>query len=181
VPLVGIHYHRPPDRTQLFRQYLVHDTPEVKITLATDLTFEVPVRIHDRIVLETGSEAVWFTMPGVWHDIGRLHRADGTFTGIYANIITPCAFETPTRWRTTDWFLDLWIDPDGRISILDEDEFEDAIAKGYVDETTEARVREEATRLKKWAEAGEWPPPIVHEWTRERAREALTSAPTATK
>jgi len=176
LPMVDIHYHRPPDRQQIFSQHLVHDAPEVKVTFATDLTFQPPVRIHHRIVLETGSQAVWFTMPQAWHDIGRFHRADGTFTGIYANIITPCAFETATRWRTTDWFLDVWIDPEGRVSILDEDEFEEAITSGWVDEPTEIRVREEAERLKKWAEAGEWPPPIVHEWTRERAWAALRDA-----
>jgi uncharacterized protein len=171
--LVDIHYHRPPDRTQIFRQHLVHDTPEVKVTLATDLSFEPPIRIQDEIVLETGSDAVWFTMPGAWHDIGRFHRADGTFTGIYANIITPCAFETATLWRTTDWYLDVWIDADGRVAILDESEFAEAIENGLVDGATEVRVRDEAVRLKSLAEAGEWPPPIVHEWTLERARRAM--------
>ena len=173
VGLVDIHYHRPPDRTEIFTQHLVLDLPDVKVSFATDLTFASPLRIHDQIALETGSEAVWFTFPDLWHDIGRFHRADGTFTGLYANIISPCTFETPTRWRTTDWFLDVWIDREGRVSILDQEEFDAAITNGWVDAETEHRVREEAVRLKKQAEAGEWPPPIVHEWTRERSRAAL--------
>jgi predicted RNA-binding protein associated with RNAse of E/G family len=112
-------------------------------------------------------------MPDAWHDIGRFHLSDGSFTGIYANIITPCEFRTATRWHTTDWFLDVWIDPLGKVSMLDASEFEEAIRRGWVDEPTEARVREEAARLIKGAEAGTWPPPFVHEWTRERAWKTL--------
>ena len=70
-----------------------------------------------KIALEAGSDAVWFTFPGLWHDIGRFHRADGEFTGIYANILTPPVIEPDGKWETTDLFLDIWVDPEGRLSV----------------------------------------------------------------
>ena len=172
-PLIDIHYLRPPDREQIFTQHLIWDAAEVKITFSTDLSFEPPIRIDGDVVLETGSEVVWFTFPGAWHDVGLFHRADGTFTGTYANILTPCAFEEGGTWRTTDLFLDVWRDPTGRVQILDEEELEEAEARGWVTEEVARRARAEALALKQQAEAGLWPPPVVREWTLARAQERL--------
>ena len=173
-PLVHIHYLRPPDREQIFTQHLIHEEEGVKVTYAHDLHFEAPMRIAGAVVLETGSEAIWFTFPGAWHDVGLFHRADGSFTGTYANILTPCVFEGGGIWRTTDLFLDLWIDPTGDLVRLDDDELEEAEAKGWVDRETAQRAREEATTLSVQAAAGLWPPEVVGRWTLARAR-ALTA------
>ncbi len=173
-PLVHIHYLRPPDREQVYTQYLIAEEEGVKVTYAHDLNVDPPIRIDGAVVLETGSEVIWFTFPGAWHDIGIFHRADGSVTGIYANILTPCVFEENGVWRTTDLFLDLWIDPIGHIQTLDEDELADAEARGWVDPDTAQRAREEVRTLSEQAAAGDWPPGIVREWTLARAR-ALTA------
>ena len=173
-PLVHIHYLRPPDREQIFTQHLIHEEEGVKVTYAQDLRLEAPMRIAGAVVLETGSEAIWFTFPGAWHDIGLFHRADGSFTGTYANILTPCVFEEGGVWRTTDLFLDLWIDATGDLVRLDDDELEEAEVKGWVDPDTAQRAREEATTLATQAAAGRWPPEVVGRWTLARAR-ALTA------
>jgi uncharacterized protein len=173
LPLIHIHYRRPPDRHEIFRQRLVLDRDDVKVTLARDLVFEPPIVIHEAVALETGSDAVWFTFPDTWHDIGRFHRADGGFTGIYANVITPCLFERVDLWHTTDLFLDLWIDTEGRVSLLDQDEYAAAVEREWIDSALAERALEEANDLRKRAEAGTWPPPIVHDWTRDRAIQAL--------
>ena len=171
-PLVHIHYLRPPDREQVYTQYLISEEEGVKITYAQDLNLESPIEIDGSVVLEPGSEAIWFTFPGAWHDIGIFHRADGSFTGTYANILTPCVFEEGGIWRTTDLFLDLWIDPSGHLLTLDEDQLEEAEAKGWVDPETARRAREEARTLCEQAAAGLWPPEIVGRWTLARARES---------
>ncbi len=168
-PLVRIHYLRPPDRREVFRQHLILDLPSVKITLARDLTFEPPIRIQDRIALETGSDAVWFTFPGLWHDIGRFHRADGTFTGIYANILTPVEIRDNGAWYTTDLYLDLWIPADGKISVLDREHLEKALARGWITPEAARRAEAEVDRLLEARRRGAWPPPVVEEWTRGRA------------
>lgn len=171
-PLIDIHYLRPPDRKQVFTQHLISDDESVKITYARDLSFDPPIRIGGTVVLETGSEAIWFTFPGLWHDIGIFHRADGSVTGMYANILTPCVFEEGGVWRTTDLFLDIWIDPDGHVLVLDEEELDEAEEKGWVDPDTARRAREEARTLSEQAAAGLWPPKVVGEWTLARARES---------
>lgn len=168
--VVHIHYFRPPDRSQLFVQELLHEDGEVSVTLARKVSLPIPVRIDGEVVLEEGSDAVWFTFPGAWHDIGRFHLADGRFTGIYANILTPCTFEPGGIWRTTDLFLDLWI-PAGTedISLRDEEELTEAEERGWVAPETAGRAREEARRLIEAFGRGEWPPKVVNAWPRERA------------
>jgi len=123
---VRIHYRRPPNRLQIFEQRLVHDGDDVKVTLAEAVAYEPPLRIGGEVVLERGSDVVWFTFPGAWHDIGRFHLADGTFTGLYANVLTPPSL-TGTEWDTTDLFLDVWIARDGSVLLLDEDELDEAM------------------------------------------------------
>jgi predicted RNA-binding protein associated with RNAse of E/G family len=171
-PLVRIHYRRPPDRLEIFEQHLVHDGPDVKVTLAPAVARGAPIRIDGRVVLEDGSPVVWFTFPGRWHDVGRFHLSDGTFTGLYANVVTPVELRDGTRWDTTDLFLDLWVDEWGAL-VLDEAELEDALERGWVDDATAARAQEEIERLRAEAEMGVWPPEVVREWTLERAMQAL--------
>jgi uncharacterized protein len=169
---VRIHYLRPPERLQVFDQRLVLDREDVKVTLAEAMAFDPPMRIGGDVVLEHGSDVVWFTFPGAWHDIGRFHLADGTFTGIYANILTP-AVMSDGDWRTTDLYLDIWVGPDGPVVLLDEDELDEALGKEWLAEATAERARAEARRLLETARAGSWPPPVVGEWTLERCRAEL--------
>ncbi len=171
-PLIHIHYLRPPDRTQVFDQTLVLDHDDVKVTLAEGLGYDPPLRIDGRVALEKGSDVVWFTFPGRWHDIGRFHRADGTFTGLYANILTPPILNGD-RWDTTDLYLDVWVRQDGSTLLLDEDELDEALRRGWIDADTAVRARDEARRLLDGACDGTWPPVIVDEWTLERCREVL--------
>jgi predicted RNA-binding protein associated with RNAse of E/G family len=172
-PLVDIHYLRPPDRKEIFSQHLLHDDPEVKVTLARAVPFDPPIRIGGRIALEKGSDAVWFTFPGHWHDIGRFHRVDGTFTGLYSNILTPPRILEGGIWETTDLFLDVWVDAEGKLSILDEDQFQTALRQGLVTPQEAERALEEVEAIREGYERGSWPPAIVGEWTLERARKAM--------
>ena len=174
-PLVRIHYRRPPDRLEIFEQHLVHERPEVKVTLAPAVARGAPIRIAGRTVLEDRSPVVWFTFPGAWHDIGRFHLADGTFTGLYANVVTPVELGDGERWDTTDLFLDLWVDERGP-TVLDRDELDEAVTRGWIDVATAARALAEVEQLRADAEAARWPPAVVREWTLERARGALLPA-----
>ncbi|MFO7894856.1 MAG: DUF402 domain-containing protein [Longimicrobiales bacterium] len=145
-----------------------------------------PVVVAGRTVLEPGSPVVWFTFPGAHHDIGRFHTADGAFTGYYANILTPVQRDAdppppgtpaigtvdPDRrgdvWLTTDLFLDVFVDPGTGIHVLDRDELDRAVARGWIDEPTARTAELEANRLVESARIGEWPPPVVDAWPLER-------------
>ena len=144
------------------------------VTLLEHAPLSRPSTIDGRVVLEPGSPVVWFTFPGEHHDIGRFHTLDDRFTGLYANVLSPVEGVDGAEWRTTDLFLDVWLAAEGGTPrILDEDELEDALARGWVDEATASAARGEAERLVREAGRGAWPPPVVTEWTLARARHAV--------
>jgi len=172
---VQIHYLRPPDRREIFEQRLLLDAAAVKVTLAENVPFDPPIQILGEVALEAGSDAVWFTFPGLWHDIGRFHRADGTFTGIYANILTPPVIEESGVWETTDLFLDIWVNARDEFTVLDGDQLKEAINLGWVTEDEAARASAEVEWIREEYLAGRWPPPVVLEWTLEKARQACSS------
>jgi predicted RNA-binding protein associated with RNAse of E/G family len=166
---VRIHYRRLPDRERIFDQRIVLEREDVIVTLSQPLELPEPMtsEVGD-LMLENGSLALWFTFPGEWHDIGLFHRVDGSLTGLYANILTPPVIEGRV-WHTTDLFLDLWWPDGGAPGILDEDELSDALAAGHIDAGTAQRARDEAERLMEMVGNGRWPPPVVAEWSLERA------------
>lgn len=165
---ITLHYHRPPDRTDVFVQELLHASADVIVTYLASTPMKRPLRVRDRVVLDDGSPAVWFTFPGLMHDVGRFHTPAGEFTGLYANILEPVRLDTPRSWHATDLFLDLWVEPDAEPVILDEDELAEALAAGWVSAAQAARARAEAERIVALCHAGHWPPAIVNEWPLER-------------
>lgn len=168
----------------MFRQTLVHDgtvdeepSGRVLVTYLAESDVPQPVTVAGRAVLEASSPVVWFTFPGEWHDIGRFHTPAGELTGYYANILTPVeilplAEDGAEVWRTTDLFLDLFVTAAGEIHELDHDELRAALESGWLDAATAAAARAELRTLAERARAGTWPPPVVEEWTLERARHA---------
>ncbi len=167
---VTIHYSRPPDRLQIFEQAVLERSPGCVVTFLGAAELRAPVRAGGRAVLEPGAPVIWFTYPGVWHDIGRFHLRDGTFTGYYANILTPVVEPETGVWHTTDLFLDVWLGADGQVELLDADEFEEAVRQGWISEDTAARAQQEADGLMDRAREERWPPPEVRSWTLDRAR-----------
>lgn len=168
----AIHYRRLPDRVQLFEQPILAETPEYVVTFAEAVALERPVLAGGRVVLEPGAPVVWFTYPGRWYDVGRFHLADGSYTGAYANILTPVRMEGD-RWETTDLCLDVWVGADGEVAVLDEEDLAAAIERGWIDAPTAAEAREQADALATAARRGQWPPPHIAQWDLRRARERL--------
>jgi predicted RNA-binding protein associated with RNAse of E/G family len=169
---VSIHYRRLPRGLQVFEQLVLDETPEYTVTFLAAAELAENVTVAGSTVLEPGAPVIWFTYPGEWHDVGRFHLVDGTFTGIYANLLTPVRM-IGERWETTDLFLDLWVGADGTVRILDEEEFAEAVERRWIDPATAGAVRRHAERLAAGAAAGTWPPPHVGEWTLARVRRLL--------
>ncbi|MEZ4416265.1 MAG: DUF402 domain-containing protein [Gemmatimonadota bacterium] len=166
--MVRIHYLRLPDHEQVYEQRLVYDGDEVKITLAEEIDVP-PKRVRGQLAMEPGSDVVWFTFPGSWHDIGRFYLTDHSFAGFYANILTPADFGTGSEWTTTDLFLDVWMSPEGQVTVLDEDQFLEAVQRGHMARDVAERALLEVERIRAAANEGTWPPGVVKEWDLERA------------
>ena len=171
-PDIRIRYHRLPDRLQIFEQVLVADEGDYVVTFLPSASIPKAMRVGGELVLEPGSPIVWFTYPGRRYDAGRFHRADGTFTGVYANLLTPVEMNG-TEWETTDLCLDVWAGADGTVEILDEDEFNEAVQRGWIDSPTAEATRAQAEALAADARQGTWPPAHIHHWTLERVRTTL--------
>ncbi len=168
--LVHIHYKRPPDREDVFVQRLLYEDAGVRITFDPDLPIAAPKSIGGEPAMEPGSPVLWFTFPDTWHDIGLFHLADDTFTGVYANILTPPVFTDRQTWHTTDLFLDVWMPVVGDLTVLDRDQFRRAVADGVLTDAEAEGALAEVARIEREARAGRWPPTVVAEWDLARAR-----------
>jgi hypothetical protein len=59
-----------------------------------------------------------------WYNIFEIHdRDDDRIKGWYCNVGRPAVLEADDRLSYVDLALDLWVAPDGKQMVLDEDEF----------------------------------------------------------
>jgi predicted RNA-binding protein associated with RNAse of E/G family len=171
--IVRIHYHRPPDREDVFEQQLISRLDDCIVTLLERTQLAEPMIVGGETVLENGSPVLWFTFPGEWHDIGLFHRADdGRFTGTYTNVLSPVRFSDSLTWEAEDLFVDVWVDARGELRVLDVDELDEAERSGWIASELADRARSEAAMIVERHGRGEWPPPLVRGWSLDRARAA---------
>ncbi len=91
-----------------------------------------------------------------WYNIFEIHdREDDRIKGWYCNIGRPAVLEAEDRLSYVDLALDLWVDPDGNQTVLDEEEFADL----DLDPETRAQARSALEDLKKIFSAGQKPGP----------------------
>jgi len=111
-------------------------------------------------VLAEGYPIVYFEFVGKWFNVVKIWNKRGEHTGYYCDIVTPPRFSD--NWlELTDLFLDLWVSPDLRYKILDEDEFEEAFQKGWITEKLHKKAREELQKLIRKVENKKFPPTVV--------------------
>ena len=159
--LIEYEYRRIGGRTVTYRQWLVVDRADVKVLLLQQYEGR-DVTVGQDVVLEEGAPILWFVFPGAWHDVGRFHLGDGTFTGWYANICTPVSM-ADHRWTSTDLFLDHWLPVEGSGVWLDEDELREAVESNLLDPVQQARVVEERSAIDALIAQGDWPPDPTRE------------------
>lgn len=107
-----------------------------------DMPFQGTVlKLNDRFV-ET-----FFT--NRWYNVFRIHdRDDDNIKGWYCNVCKPMIWDTADAISYVDLALDLWVTPDGKQTVLDEDEFK-ALA---LDEATRTRAQKALEELKMFFE-----------------------------
>ncbi len=76
--------------------------------------------------------------------------------GYYCDIVTPLQSKGD-EYFLTDLILDLWVFPDGRMTELDQDEFETAVSSGLFPSKLERDARNTFSRLKSEIERGIFP------------------------
>jgi len=82
----------------------------------------------------------------------------GKHTGYYCDIVMTSRLLDDGRVEITDLFLDLWISPNLRYRILDEEELEEAFEKGWVNKQLYDKAKEELEKLVSIVCRGSFPP-----------------------
>jgi len=114
-----------------------------------------------KIVLAPGYQIVYFEMMKKWVSVGKIRDQDGKHTGYYCDIITPPRLLEDGTVEITDLFLDLWVSPDLRYKVLDEEELEDALEKGWIAKKLYEKSRIALKKLVTSVKQGDFPPPLV--------------------
>jgi predicted RNA-binding protein associated with RNAse of E/G family len=103
-------------------------TGRVLTRTATSITLEAPFSSYDRLelgyaVFERGDRFVEYHYADRWYNIFEIH-AVGTdaLRGWYCNITRPAVIEAG-QVSAVDLALDVWVDPEGNMLVLDEEEF----------------------------------------------------------
>jgi hypothetical protein len=94
-----------------------------------------------------------FMRAGDEHTVELFWDTDWRFLGWYVNLQAPLAIRGRC-FDTTDWALDVWIEPDGAWQWKDEDDFARAQELGVFDAEGAARIRAEGERV---IAAAPWP------------------------
>jgi uncharacterized protein len=82
-----------------------------------------------------------------WYNLFAVYdRDNGRLKGWYANICRPARLEA-TAVYCEDLALDMWVDPDGRITVLDEAEFAQLALTDKERSSSEAAVTELRTKV----------------------------------
>lgn len=78
-----------------------------------------------------GGSVIRIIEPGAWHCVDVEFGPGGRFDGWYVNFQEPMR-RTPIGIDTVDLVLDLVVEPGGRCSRKDEEDYAEAVARGHI-------------------------------------------------
>jgi len=108
------------------RQRVSYDGDQVaqdgpRIVLRAQWT--LPARALPYVTLEPGDVFIETFYTDRWYNVFEIHGPDGALKGWYADICRPARLEGDAlSWD--DLALDIWMDPNGTMQILDQEEFD---------------------------------------------------------
>ncbi len=85
-------------------------------------SWTLPTRDLGYVVFEPGDQFTEYYYTERWYNIFAITRSDGLRKGWYCNVAEPAHIHNDTI-EQIDLLLDVWVDPQGKALILDEDEF----------------------------------------------------------
>jgi predicted RNA-binding protein associated with RNAse of E/G family len=95
-----------------------------------------------------GDVAITRFKEGRWWYQTRYRSADGNARGTYVNVCTPVEC-FPDAVRYTDLYVDVVRRPDGEVERVDDDELDEAVADGLVEEELAGKARSTATVIER--------------------------------
>jgi len=161
---IRLRYIRLPNNTMEFVDELLYRSSKM-IVGRSKVSSQNSVVFDGKKVLADGFTIVYFEFVGKWFNVVKIWNKRGEHTGYYCDIVTPPRFSGDWM-ELTDLFLDLWVSPDLRYKVLDEDEFEEAFQKGWITQELHEKARKELQKLIRRVENKRFPPAVVKDLER---------------
>lgn len=165
-------YRRIPNRVLEREDELMADLGDVVVAKSRFEGMLAPLRVEGIEVIRNGYTMVYFAFIGENYDVLKVYDERGNFRGLYVDVLAYTKRDGNTI-ETLDLFLDIFIFPDGRAFLLDEDELEMALNYGLIDKETFDFAYRVARETMEKIKRGEFPPSIVweYDWRVEDERE----------
>jgi GrpB-like predicted nucleotidyltransferase (UPF0157 family)/predicted RNA-binding protein associated with RNAse of E/G family len=161
-PRLHLRYIRLPNQVLEMYDDLVYQSRKV-IVGRSQITSTHSVVFYGKTVLQAGFPITYFELPGKWFSIVKVRDLNGEHTGYYCDITTPPKRCDDGTVEVTDLFLDLWVSPNLKRRVLDEEELEEALEKGWISRQLYQRAKKELKKLVALVEQKEFPPRSVRQ------------------
>jgi predicted RNA-binding protein associated with RNAse of E/G family len=124
-----------------------------------------------------GAGFIWYRF-WVWRDdqvVERYYNQAGALLGTLIDLCTPFVVDEH-GWRTHDLLLDIWIAPDGQVTLGNEAAFELAIADGSLPAEQAVAAERHVRRLTRAIAQQRFPPAMERNWQVDMQRIRATLA-----
>ncbi len=132
---------------------VVIQTEELTIAVGR---FEFDVEHSDLGLIKQGTVSFEHFWPDRWYNIFRFHDPDGSLRNYYCNVAMPFTLDGGTL-EFVDLDIDVVVWPDGRVEVLDRDDFEENSVKFGYDSEVVNMAEAALGELLAIVEAGELP------------------------
>jgi predicted RNA-binding protein associated with RNAse of E/G family len=122
-----------------------------------------PRTLFGAVVADSG--AVWYRFWLPQHDqvVERYYQANGAPLGAHIDVCGPITCDE-SGCRAQDYVLDIRIDPQGRVTVHNEDEFERSVLLGELTSDTAQRAEAHLRELTAAIARNRFPPALVRNW-----------------
>jgi predicted RNA-binding protein associated with RNAse of E/G family len=159
---IKLRFIRRPDEVDIWTHELIHQDKEVIISKFKFSNLREPSRIEGKVVVENDYTGICYEFIEKGLEVIKIFDFNEQLTGYYCNINTrPKTFDG--GYEVVDLYLDVWVFPDLRFVVLDEEEFNDAVEKGLVDDDERIFAKRVLSDVLENLRAGNFPPRIVGE------------------
>ncbi len=126
--------------------------------------------------VQTGHGHIWYRF-WLWRDdqvVERYFDAQGNTLGTQVDLCMPLQIGE-REWTTRDLLLDIWISPQGRVTVSNEAAFDAAVSSGELTPDEARWAEEHVRRLTAAIAQRRFPPAMVRNWQVDlrRIQEAL--------
>ncbi len=159
---ITVRFIRPPNKIDVWEHELVLDSKKNIISKFIFDGVSHAFAVAKIPVIENGYIGRAYEFAGKWFEIVKVIDKNNVIKGYYCNINEPFK-RIGSGYEIFDLFIDLWVFPDGKYVVLDEDELGNAIKEGWISAYQAKKARETIDQLIVMIEKGEFPPEIVRE------------------